>query len=101
MKKYHYIKISGVSDGEFYPVVECYFLDLVLANQVYNSIENEYSLDPTYTDDDYLIDLYIDDHLESTFITNIHHAAVINGAYFGGLDRKQLACRVVPSLYLH
>jgi benzoyl-CoA reductase/2-hydroxyglutaryl-CoA dehydratase subunit BcrC/BadD/HgdB len=76
------IEISKNTGDELEFVVGCEFYNEKLAKQVFHETSRIFAKKPTYDNKDYLVDLYDDQDLLETFVTDETGAKAIDEIYF-------------------
>ena len=76
------IEISKNTGEELEFVVGCEYYDDEKAVKVFNETKRIFSKNPKYSAGDYLVDLYDDEGLSKTFVTDATGAKAIDELYF-------------------
>jgi hypothetical protein len=76
------IEISKNTGEELEFVVGCEFYNEKLAKQVFHETSRIFAKNPKYGAGDYLVDLYDDEGLSKTFVTDATGAKAIDELYF-------------------
>lgn len=80
-------KVTKQGDSKF--VVGCEIRNKQAADQLFYEIDRNYHVKPTYTEQDYLIDLYHGEDLIATCVTDEKGAKEVDERYFKGKRSNQ------------